>query len=129
MSNVLLGIDLGEAKTGVAIAYETTLAQPLAVIHEKNTDRLVDKIKKLATQEDAEKIIVGLPEGPLAKLAHHIAQLLSKESTKVVLWDETLTTKDAQKLAIAAGIPARRRKALEDAFSAAVMLQSYLDGY
>lgn len=127
MENILIGIDIGRAKTGVAVAYGP-LAQPLTVIREKNTEKLVEKIRLLAQTQNAQKIVVGLPEGQLVQLARDVTRLLGKEGKEIVLWNETLTTKDAQTLAIAADIPRNRRKALEDAFAAALMLQSYLDG-
>ena len=46
---------------------------------------------------------------------------------KIVLQDETLTTSDAQTLSREAGIKRIKRKSLEDAFAATLILQSYLD--
>lgn len=122
----LLGIDIGLVKTGVARS-EGSLVEPLTVIYEKDRQKLVEKIKKLAAKEGVEKIVIGLPEGLVAPLVQGMADLFRKAGWEVVLWDETLTTQDAQRLAIEAGVKKTKRQKLEDAFSAAVMLQSYID--
>ena len=45
----------------------------------------------------------------------------------IELFDETLTSKDAQKMSMEANVPQKRRHEMEDAFAASIMLQSYLD--
>lgn len=124
---IILGIDVGQAKTGVARA-EGLFAAPLTVIHEKDVGRLVRKIEELVTRENAEKVVVGIPEGEIVTLANEVGDKLADFGVDVEFHDETLTTQDAQKLAIKARIPQQKRRELEDAFSATVMLQSYLDG-
>lgn len=126
MTTNFLGIDVGLAKTGVARA-ESGIAEPVIVIREKDLAKLVKKIKGLAKENNTDKIIVGLPQGLVAPFVQKVASLLRKEDLEVVLWDETLTTQDAQRLAIEAGVKKSKRQKLEDAFSAAVMLQSYID--
>ena len=44
-------------------------------------------------------------------------------------FDETLTTKEAQRLSLEAGLPRKKRRGMEDAFAATLMLQSYLDNH
>ena len=45
---IILGIDFGETRTGVAICDETQiLASPLCTIQEKNKDKLAEKIIEL----------------------------------------------------------------------------------
>lgn len=122
----VLGIDIGKAKTGVARAVGT-LAQPLTVIREKDTELLTSKIVDIAKREEAQKIVIGLPQGEIESLARSVGERLVKSGLSVVYWDETLTTQDSQRLAIAANIPVKKRHELEDAFSASLMLQSYLD--
>lgn len=122
----ILGIDIGKSKTGIARA-QGKFTEPLTVIHEKNIEELVKKIKGIAKEVRAEKVIVGIPEGDIEIYAKEVAQKLENLGVSTILWDETLTTKDAQEKAIEAGIPQKRRKSFEDAFAAAVMLQSYLD--
>lgn len=122
----IIGIDLGLSKTGVARAVGP-LAEPLTVIHEKNMEQLAQKIGELAKTEGAKEIIIGIPEGEIETIAQKIGHTLRQKNVEIVFWDETLSTQDAQAKAIAAGVPQKRRKALEDSFAAAIMLQSYLD--
>lgn len=124
---IILGIDVGLAKTGVARA-EGSFAEPRAVIHEKDISRLVSTIQNLAVKEQAEKVVIGIPEGELVTLANEVGDKLGDLGIDVEFWDETLTTQDAQRLAIEARMPQQKRREFEDAIAAAVMLQSYLDG-
>ena len=125
---ILLGIDVGRVKTGVARSIGK-LTEPLVVIREKNPEQLAQIIAKICQKEKAAKVIIGLPEGRIKAYAQQIADLLTKRGIPSLLWDETLTTKDAQKYALAAGISLKKRRRLEDAFAAAVILQSYLDAH
>ncbi len=123
-----LGIDVGLNKTGIARAI-SSFAEPLLVIRHPSLENLVKQIGELAEREGAEQIIMGLPEGKLAPYAKKIGDALRSKGFNVVFWDETLSTKDAIRLSIEAGVPRKKRKELEDAFAAAVMLQSYIDAH
>lgn len=123
---ILLGIDVGLRKIGVARA-EIHIAEPLLVIRESKIDELVHKIAQLVEKEGADSVVVGMPEGRLAPFAQKVGKALEDKGVQVVFWDETLTTQDAQKMAIEAGITKKKRKDLEDAFAATVMLQSFID--
>lgn len=122
----LLGFDVGRVKTGVARSFGP-LAEPLLVIREKNPRKLARKIAVLAKKEGATTVVLGLPTGKLVPYIEGLENLISQEGLSVAFYDETLTTKDAQNLALSAHMPKERRQALEDAFSATLMLQSYLD--
>ncbi|MBI4058995.1 Holliday junction resolvase RuvX [Candidatus Microgenomates bacterium] len=123
---IRLGLDIGKIKTGVARGVGI-LAEPLVVIKESNLAKLIQKITDLTRREQALEVVIGLPSGEMEKIIKQVADKLKHQGIKVILWDETLTTYDAQKLAIASGMARVRRKSMEDAFAAAVMLQSYLE--
>lgn len=124
----LLGIDYGRRKVGIAIA-DGPLAEPLQVIRYKDTKILSDQLRNIVEKERIDKIIVGISEGETAKETMQFLSAIRYPLSPIPIetFDETLTTQDAQKMAIEAGIKRSRRKAFEDAFAAAVMLQSYLD--
>lgn len=124
--NVILGVDVGKSKTGIAIG-EDTLASPLSVIHEKDIENLAQKVEKIARDKNAQKVIIGIPEGEIEQHAKNLGDKLVKRKIEVEFFDETLSTQDAQNKAIAAGISKKRRRELEDAFAATVMLQFFLD--
>lgn len=125
---ILLGIDVGLSKTGVAIT-EGSLAQPLAVIREKNVDRLARDIQEFALREGAEKIVIGIPEGEMVTVVNELGEKLMDLGMDVEFHDETLTTQDAQAMAIEAGMPRDKRAELEDAMAASVMLQSFITAF
>ena len=126
MSKVL-GIDYGKKKIGLAYA-TTTLAEVYGVIRYKKVDEAIKKIKRVIEKEKVDKIVIGISEGKMAKETKRFGRKLEKEThLPVVFQDETLSTKEAQALSIEAGIRRKKRKQLEDAYAAAVILQDYLD--
>ena len=124
-----LGIDYGRSKIGLAIGdSDTKLTTPLKTIWYKETTDLYKKIKKILIEQSIDKVVIGLPDGKIVQDVKKFGQALSKETGhKVEFQDETLTTKDAQKLSVLAGINRTKRKKMEDAYSAALILQEYLD--
>ena len=59
---IILGIDLGKARTGVAICDRgELLASPLTVVNEHNRERLIEAVSSLARERGAELLAVGLP--------------------------------------------------------------------
>lgn len=124
---VVLGIDYGRAKIGLATA-DGKLAEPLRVFRVKSKAEAVKKVVELVQALQAEKVVVGVSEGDMGREQEKFAlRVKSGLTVPVITWDETLTTQDAQAMAIGAGVPIKRRKNMEDAFAAAVMLQSFLD--
>lgn len=124
---VVLGIDYGLSKVGVAVA-TGNLSEPLVVIRFSQTSELISNLQKIIEREHVEKIVVGLADGEMKeKTLQFISELTNKSNLPVVTFDETLTTKDAVNLAFDSGMKRIKRQEMEDAFAAAVMLQSYLD--
>lgn len=121
----LLGIDYGLVKVGLALA-DDGFAQPLRVI--ANNSRLLGKIIKICQANQIEKIVVGLPEGKIAKKVRKFAQKLSQATTLPIdFQDETLTSKEAIIKMIEGGRKRKARQEKEDAIAAALILESYLD--
>lgn len=131
----ILGIDYGRSKIGLAVS-EETLATPWKVIRVKNFDDAVQKAKNAISEFSAEKVVVGISEGIMgeeskkfaAELTVHCSLFTVNRSPFTVhLYDETLTSLDAQVKSREAGISQKRRKEMEDAYAAAIMLQNFLD--
>ena len=114
----ILGIDYGRSKIGLAIA-EGSLAEPWKVIRSADP---VTEIKSLVEKEKFDKIIVGVSESKMGEESKEFARALGAETS-----DETLTSQDAQRLSLEAGLSRKKRHGMEDAFAAAIMLQNYLD--
>ena len=128
---IILGIDLGKARTGVAICDRgELLASPLTVVNEHNRERLA----ALARENRAELLAVGLPrnmdgtEGESAKNAREIGALLEEAAgLPVAFVDERGTTVTAHGYLNETNTRGKRRKAVVDAVAATVILQNYLD--
>lgn len=123
----ILGVDYGRRKIGLAIS-EGKIAFPFNVVPVTSFSNSLDKVQEAVASVGAQVVVVGVSSGKMGKEQERFAKELQKRSNiKVNIWDETLTTKRAQELARQAGLKRKRRKELEDAFAASVMLQSYLD--
>ena len=76
---IIIGIDFGEARTGVSICDENQiLASPLCTIQEKNINILAKKIIELSNLKNAKKIILGYPKnmnGTIGSSAKNIKNL------------------------------------------------------
>ena len=140
---IILGIDLGKARTGVAICDRgELLASPLTVVNEHNRERLVERLAALARENRAELLAVGLPrnmdgtEGESAQNAREIGALLEEAAgLPVAFVDERGTTVTAHgylndtntRGKRRTNTRGKRRKAVVDAVAATVILQNYLD--
>ena len=123
----ILGIDYGKKKIGLALA-EGPLSEPWKVIRFENIDDVVEELSDLVESESINKVVVGISENKMGEESKRFSLSLSKRLTiPVATFDETLTTYEAQKLAIEAGIGRKKRKEMEDAYAASLMLQLYLD--
>lgn len=123
----LLGIDYGRSKVGISVG-EGFLAEPYGVVKYKEEKELLKRLGDVAKKEDVVKVVVGISESNMARESERFAKRLEKSlSLPVELQDETLTSLDAQKLSMAVGIARKKRKGLEDAYAATIMLQNYID--
>ena len=99
----ILAVDLGLARTGLAISDESGfLASPVGTIAEKDLDVLCDKIADTVRERQATEIVVGHPRnmdgscGESAQRAEGFAKALGdKTGLPVHLWDERMTTVSA----------------------------------
>ena len=122
-----LGIDYGRAKLGLALA-ETTLAEPLKVLRIDSLEDAILKVKDVVEDEGIEGIVVGVSEGEMGEESQDFAQRLKAIlNVPIETFDETLSTYEAQKSSILSGIKRSKRKEMEDAYAATIMLQNYLD--
>ncbi len=119
---IILGIDYGEKKTGLAIA-DHGIVEPLLVL---KTEELLNWISSQVKEANFEKIVIGLPGGDLDKKIKVLGADLEKTiGLPVEFYDETLTTLDAQKILSKIKRSKIYRKTKEDAVAAAVILESY----
>ncbi len=123
----ILGIDYGRKKIGLALT-EGALAEPWKVFRVKSFEEALEKVSKEVKVSKVSKVVVGMSENKMAEETKKFVSAISHRlSTPVETFDETLSTIEAQRLSIEAGIKRKKRHGLEDAYAAAVMLQSYLE--
>ena len=131
-----LGIDIGQRRYGVAISDANGgIAYPLTTLStEKGGAPPIKALAKLVGERKVVGIVVGLPErmdgsrGPEARNAEFIAEQLRVDlGVPVELWDERLTTAEAERLLIMAGVRRKKRRGATDRIAAAIILQSFLD--
>lgn len=120
-----LGIDFGLKKIGLAVS-EGELATPREVLTVTGFSDAVDQILTIIKKDKFDKIVVGLPEGKMGKNVVGFANALARGGIDVSTYDETLSSQKAKKTMIEQGIPKKKRR-LEDAYSACEILQNYLD--
>ena len=131
----ILAIDPGSKRVGVALSDPTaTIAQALTTMPAEPAATLASRIAKLARDNEAARIVVGLPKrldgsrGPEAKAAQALADAIRTESgLPVELVDERLTTVAAERSLIAGGMRRDKRRLSVDRVAAILMLQAHLD--
>lgn len=124
----LLGIDYGRAKVGLAISVGS-FAEPFKVIKHDNIKNVSAAIEQVLRDEQIDKVVVGISEGQMAGEISKFAQFLEFviKPVPVILFDETLSTFDAKQVSLSANIGRKKRREMEDAYAASIMLQNYLD--
>ena len=104
---------------------EGQLVSPAGVFF--NTKNAVLKLAEFCQRERVEKIVIGIAEGKVAQKQKEFGEKIAKAcGLPVEFWDETLTSREAVQKMIEIG-KKRKSRRLEDAISAALILQSYLD--
>ena len=131
----IMGIDYGDARTGVSISDPTGfLAGSPQVISTWNTETLLEKLTELVKKERVEEIVMGLPknmnatQGERAEKCKALgAQLEERTGVPVAYWDERRTTIEAHAILHASGKKEKKHRKNVDAVAATLILQGYLD--
>ena len=125
---MILGIDLGQKTTGMAIS-EGHFATPYSTIKHQSIKEAVSKISKICDELGVKKLVVGFVEGKIKSYFQKFAKIFEKinPEIEVILWDETMTTRQAQSYMIKLQIPKIKRAKKEHQVAASIILQSYLD--
>lgn len=132
-----IGFDLGSKTVGVAVSDALgMLARPVKTIlfpeddYETALKMVIDEIK----ENEADKVILGLPKhmngdigirGEISLMFKDM--LMEKIDNEIILWDERLTTRSAERMLINANMRRDKRKKVIDQAAAVGILQGYLD--
>mgnify|MGYP001643869862 CR=1 FL=1 len=133
-----MALDYGARTVGVACTDSLGLtAQAVETVWRKREDKLrrtLARIEQIAGEREIRRIIVGLPlnmddsEGERAKRARAFAdQLARRTGLPVEMYDERLSTVEADEILEECGVAAERRKEHIDVLSAQLILERYMD--
>ena len=134
----IMGLDYGSKTVGVAISDPLGFtAQGLETIWRKQENKLrqtLARIEELMAEYQVETIVVGYPKnmnntvGERAEKALEFKEMLERRTgLPVVMWDERLTTVEANRTLMEANVRRENRKQYLDELAAVFILQGYLD--
>ncbi len=131
----MLGLDIGKRRIGVAVSDPLgLLARPVETVRSLSLNKDVARIVEIARELEAEMVVVGDPihmsgdPSPMSRRARKFGQALSETSGLPVAYcDERLTSVEAERILLDAGVPPRKVREQIDAMAASVILQSYLN--
>ena len=134
----VMGLDYGSKTVGVAISDPLGLtAQGVETIWRKQENKLrqtLARIEELISEYQVERIILGYPKNMNNTIGERALKSLEfKEKLEgrtglpVVMWDERLTTAEAERTLMETGVRRENRKQYLDQMAAVLILQGYLD--
>ena len=134
----IMGLDYGTKTVGVAVSDALGLtAQAVETIQRKEENKLrrtLARIEELISQYEVEKIVLGFPK----HMNNHIGEraertlefkekLIQRTGLEVIMWDERLTTVEAERTLSESNVRRENRKQYIDKIAAVFILQGYLD--
>ena len=122
----------------IGLALSDTLgvtAQPAGVLRRSSLARDLASLADYIRTHEVERVVIGYPRrlsgeaGPEAARAEAFARRLGAALDRIPidLWDERLTTAEAQRTLVEADVSRRRRREVVDAMAAALILQGWMD--
>jgi putative pre-16S rRNA nuclease len=130
----IAGIDFGRKRLGLAIS-DGHGAYPVRIMERRSVKQDLEEIRAWLVDRDVSVIVVGLPlsmdgtEGPTARAARAFAERLgSATGLPVEMFDERLTSFEAEERLREASASRAAKKASRDAVAAAVILEGWLEG-
>ena len=134
----IMGLDYGSKTVGVAVSDPLGLtAQGVETIWRKDENKLrqtLARIEQLIVEYQVERIVLGYPKNMNNTIGERALKSLEfKEKLErrtglpVVMWDERLTTMEAERALIETGVRREKRKQHLDEMAAVLILQGYMD--
>ena len=133
-----MGLDYGSKTVGVAISDALGItAQGIETIERKVENKLrqtLARIEALVKEYEVEKIVLGFPKnmnntiGERAEKSLELKEKLERRTgLPVIMWDDRLTTVEAERTLIESKVRRENRKKYVDKIAAVFILQGYLD--
>ena len=134
----IMGLDYGSKTIGVAISDPLGLtAQGLEIIRREDENKLrksLRRIEELISEYQVEEIVLGFPKnmnntiGDRAQKSLELKEMLERRcGLPVIMWDERLTTVEANRTLMESGVRRENRSKYVDMIAAVFILQGYLD--
>lgn len=131
----LLGVDYGEARTGLARSDALGLyAVGMGNIKSYHIEKTAAEIVRVAKENGIERIVIGKPvnmNGTYGEKVEKVTKLarLIGELTEIPVdfYDERMTTVSAHKILSESGVRAKNRREIVDSLAAELILQGYMD--
>lgn len=134
----IMGLDYGSKTIGVAISDPLGLtAQGVEIIRREEENKLrksLRRIEELVKQYEVEELVLGFPKnmnntiGERAEKSLQLKETLERRlGLPVVMWDERLTTVEANRTLMESGVRRENRGKYVDMIAAVFILQGYLD--
>ena len=131
----MLAIDFGTKRMGLAVSDALGItAQGLPTLERTRLDDDLEKIRELTEEYATERVLVGNPLGhgggetAMSREAAEFAEKLRRRLARpVLLWDERLTSVEANRALRDSGLTLGKRQKAVDRVAATLLLQSYLD--
>jgi putative Holliday junction resolvase len=128
----VLGVDVGTVRVGVAVSDPDRLvATPLDTV--PGGDDLAVRLVRLAAEEACDTVVVGLPRAlsgrdtDSTRVARTVADGVRAAGLRVELWDERLSSAEAERVLLIAGRRRAQRRTERDRVAATIILQGWLD--
>ncbi|MCR5837426.1 MAG: Holliday junction resolvase RuvX [Lachnospiraceae bacterium] len=133
----IMGLDFGSKTVGVAVSDPLGItAQGLEIVRRQSENKLrktLARIEELIKEYDVEKIVLGYPKNMnntlgdrVAKTEEFAAMLERRTGLEIIMWDERLSTVEAQRTMMEAGVRREDRDQYVDKIAATIILQGYL---
>ncbi|MCA5963623.1 Holliday junction resolvase RuvX [Blautia sp. RD014234] len=134
----IMGLDYGSKTIGVAIGDPLGLtAQGIEIIRREDENKLrksLRRIEELVSEYQVEEIVLGFPKnmnntiGERAQKSLELKEMLERRcGLPVIMWDERLTTVEANRTLMESGVRRENRSKYVDMIAAVFILQGYLD--
>lgn len=134
----IMGLDYGSKTIGVAVSDPLGLtAQGVEIIRREEENKLrksLRRVEELVKKYEVKKIVLGFPKnmnntiGERAEKSLQLKETLERRlGLPVVMWDERLTTVEANRTLMETGVRRENRGKYVDMIAAVFILQGYLD--
>lgn len=134
----IMGLDFGSKTVGVAVSdplgYTAQGVETIVRREENKLRQTCQRIEALIKEYEITSIVLGYPKnmddsvGERARKTEEFKVMLERRTgLPVILWDERLTTVEADEILEESGVPRSERKKVIDKIAAGIILQSYLN--